>query len=50
MLEDQDFTERFFAKNHALMAENYALLTAILDEHDIPYYKNGYARVCHAQR
>ncbi|KAJ4289459.1 hypothetical protein N0V88_006940 [Collariella sp. IMI 366227] len=43
MLEDEAYTNNFFAKNQRLLAEQYAIATRFLDDHGIPYYKNSNA-------
>lgn len=39
MLEDRKWTNQLFTQNQILMAENYALVTSFLREHDIGYYE-----------
>jgi hypothetical protein len=41
MLENEDFTKNFFAKNQQGLAEQHALATRLLDGHGIPYYRNS---------
>jgi hypothetical protein len=41
MLEDGDYTKNFFATNQRRLAEQYAFATSFLDQHEIPYYRNG---------
>jgi hypothetical protein len=41
MLENEKYTEGFFAKNQQGLAEGYAFSTKFLDEHGIPYYRNS---------
>lgn len=40
ILEDEDFLKKFFARNQQGLAEQYAITTRFLDEHEIPYYRN----------
>ena len=41
MLEDEEYTSKFFATNQRRLAEHYALATRFLDQHGIPYYNNS---------
>ena len=39
MLENREWTSQLFKRNHILMAENYAVITSFLREHDIGFYE-----------
>jgi hypothetical protein len=41
MLEDEQYTKKFFATNQQRLAEHHALMTRFLDKHGIPYYNNS---------
>lgn len=41
MLENEEYTKGFLAKNQQGLAEQYAFATRFLDEHEIPYYRNS---------